>query len=102
MSDIAARGAPSTDAVTDDAFLGGRLRLLQPAGSYRAGIDGVLLAATVEAGGSAQPVQALDVGAGVGVVGLCLAQRLTHVRITMVERDPTLVALARSNSERNG
>lgn len=103
MSDIAARGAPSTDAVTDDAFLGGRLRLLQPAGSYRAGIDGVLLAATVEASGSAQEAaQVLDAGAGVGVVGLCLAQRLADVRITMVERDRQLVALARKNSERNG
>ncbi|HXE85471.1 MAG TPA: methyltransferase, partial [Hyphomicrobiaceae bacterium] len=99
MSDAAAGGAPSRQAVTDDAFLGGRLRLLQPAGSYRAGIDGVLLAATVEAGAGAE---VLDVGAGVGVVGLCIAQRLPDVRITMVERDGQLAALARRNCERNG
>jgi len=99
MSDAAAGGAPSRQAVTDDAFLGGRLRLLQPAGSYRAGIDGVLLAATVEAGAGAE---VLDVGAGVGVVGLCIAQRLPDVRITMVERDGQLAALARGNCERNG
>jgi tRNA1(Val) A37 N6-methylase TrmN6 len=87
------------DAESDDAFLGGRLRLLQPGTGYRAGIDGVLLAATVEA----RPgEQVLDVGAGVGVVGLCVAQRLPDVRITLVERDAGLAALARRNIERNG
>ncbi|MFZ2468854.1 MAG: methyltransferase, partial [Parvibaculum sedimenti] len=36
-------------AFTDDGFLGGRLQLLQPAKGYRAGIDAVLLAASVPA-----------------------------------------------------
>jgi tRNA1(Val) A37 N6-methylase TrmN6 len=85
--------------VTDDAFLDGRLRVLQPATGYRAGLDGVLLAATVEARPGSQ---VLDVGAGVGVVGLCVAQRLPDVRIAMVERDAGLAALARRNVERNG
>jgi tRNA1(Val) A37 N6-methylase TrmN6 len=84
---------------TDDAFLGGRVQILQPRRGYRAGIDGVLLAATVEAEPGAQ---LLDAGAGVGVVGLCVACRLPHLRITMVERDPGLAALARRNIERNG
>jgi tRNA1(Val) A37 N6-methylase TrmN6 len=99
MSDAAAPGAPSRQAASDDAFLGGRLRVLQPATGYRAGIDGVLLAATVEAEAGAQ---VLDVGAGVGVVGLCVAHRLPDARITMVERDGQLAALARRNVERNG
>jgi tRNA1(Val) A37 N6-methylase TrmN6 len=99
MSDAAAQDAPSGQAVSDDAFLGGRLRILQPAIGYRAGIDGVLLAATVEAEAGAQ---VLDVGAGVGVVGLCVAQRLPDVAITMVERHGQLAALARRNVERNG
>lgn len=97
MSDAAARNAPP--AVTDDAFLDGRLRLLQPATGYRAGIDGVLLAATLEASAGAQ---VLDAGAGVGVVGLCVAHRLPDVRIAMVEREGQLAALARRNVERNG
>jgi len=99
MSDPAARDASARQAVSDDAFLGGRLRLLQPVAGYRAGIDGVLLAATVEA---APGAQVLDVGCGVGVVGLCVAQRLPGARITMIERDAQLAALARRNIERNG
>ena len=39
---------------TDDAFLGGRLQVLQPRSGYRAGIDGVLLAATVQVDSDAQ------------------------------------------------
>jgi tRNA1(Val) A37 N6-methylase TrmN6 len=84
---------------SDDAFLGGRLRLLQPGTGYRAGIDGVLLAATVEA---SPGEQILDAGSGVGAVGLCVAQRLPDVRITLVERDARLAGLARRNVERNG
>jgi tRNA1(Val) A37 N6-methylase TrmN6 len=85
--------------VSDDAFLGGRLQVLQPATGYRAGIDGVLLAATVEP----EPgVHVLDVGSGVGVVGLCVARRLPNVHVTMVERDGQLASLARRNVERNG
>ena len=54
MSDAAqAPNGPPEQAVSDDAFLGGRLRVLQPATGYRAGIDGVLLAATAEAGAGA-------------------------------------------------
>jgi tRNA1(Val) A37 N6-methylase TrmN6 len=99
MSDAAARNTPASEAVSDDAFLGGRLQVLQPAAGYRAGIDGVLLAATAEAGPGAQ---VLDVGSGVGVVGLCVAQRLQDVRITMIERDARLAALALRNVQRNG
>jgi tRNA1(Val) A37 N6-methylase TrmN6 len=99
MSAAATRSMRSSEAASDDAFLGGRLRILQPAAGYRAGIDGVLLAATVEA---ARGAQVLDAGAGVGVVGLCVARRLPDVRITMVERDGRLAALARRNADRNG
>lgn len=99
MADAAAPEDLAREAVSDDAFLGGRLRLLQPATGYRAGIDGVLLAATAEAERGAQ---VLDAGAGIGVVGLCIARRLSDVRVTMVERDRQLAALARRNIERNG
>src|SRR5207245_1209151 len=85
---------------SDDAFLGGRLRILQPATGYRAGLDGVLLAATL--GVEPPGAQVLDLGSGVGVVGLCVAQRLQDARIAMVERDARLAALARRNAERNG
>lgn len=84
---------------TDDVFLGGRLSVLQPAGGYRAGLDAVLLAAAVAA---RDGERLLDAGAGVGVVGLCVAVRITGVQATLVERDPGMAALARSNAERNG
>ena len=42
-------GRPDTTDLTDDAFLGGQLRLLQPRKGYRAGVDPVLLAASVNA-----------------------------------------------------
>jgi len=81
--------------------LGDALRVLQPARGYRAGLDAVLLAAAVKVAADAR-VEVLDVGAGVGVVGLCLARRLAQVHVTLVERDPALAALAQQNAVRNG
>jgi tRNA1(Val) A37 N6-methylase TrmN6 len=87
--------------VTVDAFLGGALKICQPRHGYRAGIDAVLLAAavpgTVKMGG-----RVLDVGAGTGVVGLCVARRLATARVTLIEREPDHVLLARENVVRNG
>ena len=37
------------DALREDGFLGGRLRILQPAQGYRAGADAVMLAAACPA-----------------------------------------------------
>lgn len=83
---------------TDDAFLGNALAVLQPRDGYRAGIDAVLLAA-------AAPVRAgqsvLDAGSGVGVVGLCIAARVPEARVTLVENEPRLAALAAENITRN-
>ena len=85
-------------SATEDAFLGGALSILQPKGGYRAGLDAVLLAASVPQDARA----VLDVGAGVGVVGLAVARRLADARVTMIEREPELAALARANIARNG
>ena len=87
--------------VTDDAFLGGALRVLQPKEGHRAGIDAVLLAAAAPLRpGRRQRV--LDVGAGAGVVGLAVAWRAPLAEVTLVEREPALVELARRNIARNG
>lgn len=88
------------DGVTEDAFLGGRLSLLQPRGGYRAGTDAVLLAAAIPAKGSPGE-RVLDAGAGVGAVGLCLAARVAGTRVMMAESEPRLVELARCNVARN-
>jgi tRNA1(Val) A37 N6-methylase TrmN6 len=86
-------------ATTDDVFLDGRLRLLQPVKGHRAGIDAVLLAASVEAPAEAR---VLDAGAGCGIVGLAIASRLALVHVTGIEIEPELAALAQENARRNG
>ena len=86
---------------TDDAFLGGKLRILQPKEGYRAGIDAVLLAAAAPMRASRKD-RVLDVGAGAGVVGLAVAQRMPRAQVTLVERELALAGLARSNIARNG
>jgi tRNA1(Val) A37 N6-methylase TrmN6 len=83
--------------VTDDAFLGGALRVLQPKSGYRAGVDAVLLAAAVPCGAG----RAIDVGAGVGTAGLCLARRCAEMSVALFEREAALLGLARENVDRN-
>lgn len=87
--------------ISDDAFLGGRLQILQPRQGYRAGLDAVMLAAAVTQRGGAA-LRVLDAGAGVGTAGLCLAWRCSEARVVLVEREGALAALARENVLRNG
>ncbi|WP_323765664.1 tRNA1(Val) (adenine(37)-N6)-methyltransferase [Marinovum sp.] len=84
---------------TDNGFLGGRLQILQPRRGYRAGIDPVLLAASV----AARPGQAvLELGCGVGTALLCLGARVPGLRLDGVELQPEYALLARENAARNG
>ena len=85
--------------LSDDAALGGKLRLLQPRRGHRFGHDAILLAAATGAGAGEH---AFDLGSGVGAAGLALAARVTGARVTLVEIDPALSALAAENIERNG
>ena len=58
---------------TEDAFLGGQLRLRQPKSGHRAGHDAMLLAAAT----AARPGdRVVDFGAGVGAAGLAVASRV--------------------------
>jgi len=86
-------------ALTEDALLGGRLRLLQPRRGYRVAVDAVLLAAAVD---PAAGERVLDLGAGVGAVGLCLARRVADCTVTGIELQPALADLARRNATLNG
>jgi len=86
------------DELTHDAFLGGKLHLWQPRGGYRAGVDPVLLAACVPAV-SGQTV--LELGCGGGAAVLCLAARVSGLRLTGVEVQPAYAELARRNGAEN-
>lgn len=81
---------------TRDAFLGGRLEILQPKSGYRAGLDAVLLAAAIPFDHTDDP-KVLDCGSGVGVVGLCAAVRWPKCQAVLVEREAEFVELAQRN-----
>jgi len=83
---------------TEDAFLGGQLRLRQPRSGHRAGHDAMLLAAATAARPSDRVV---EFGAGVGAAGLALGQRVGGIELVLVEINPDLAALARENADGN-
>src|SRR5882757_8580977 len=85
--------------LTEDALLGGRVRLLQPRRGYRIAVDAVLLAAAIDA---AAGQRVLDLGAGVGAVGLCLTARVHDCSVVGVEVQPALADLAERNAALNG
>src|SRR3974390_86360 len=87
----------SEAGLTDDAVLGGRLRLLQPRSGHRFGHDAILLAAAVSAKAGEC---AVDLGSGVGTAGLALAARIPGLAVSLVEIDPALTALANENARR--
>ena len=97
-STLAVTETASAD-LTNDAFLGGRLHVLQPRKGFRSGIDAVLLAAAVPAR-SGDSV--LDLGCGVGVAALCLHARVTALDLWGVEVQPTYARLAGENAVANG
>ncbi len=84
--------------LTCDAYLGGRVTLLQPKQGYRAGVDPILLAASVLAK-SGQTV--LDLGCGAGAASLCLHARVAGLEITGVERQAQYADLAIRNVQAN-
>ncbi len=81
-------------STTEDSLLGGRVRLLQPRRGYRVAVDAVLLAAATS---PKADERVLDLGAGVGAVGLCLAVRVPECHVVCVELQPALAALAERN-----
>jgi len=85
--------------LTEDAVLGGRLRLRQPARGHRVGHDAILLAAACPAHAGEHVV---DLGAGVGAAGLALAARVAGATVTLVEIDAELAALAAENAQLSG
>src|SRR5260370_36841935 len=91
--------APMSVEVTEDAALGGRLRLKQPKRGHRVGHDAILLAA---ASAARAGERAVDLGAGVGAAGLALALRVEGTEGVLVEVDAELARLAAANARLNG
>ncbi|MDG2406927.1 MAG: methyltransferase [Paracoccaceae bacterium] len=90
--------APAPSQFTEDGFLGGQLRLMQPAAGYRAGVDPVFLAASIPA----KPGQrVLELGCGVGTALLCLGHRVKGLALTGVELQPLYANCARRNAANN-
>ena len=86
-------------ALSEDRLLDGRVRLLQLRRGYRVAVDAVLLAAAIEA---RPDTRVLDLGAGVGAVGLCLAARVAGCHVVGVELQAALARLAERNAALNG
>ena len=86
-------------ALSEDALLGGRVRIRQPVDGARVSIDPVFLA-------SAVPVNAgelvLDIGCGTGAAMLCVATREPLCRVVGLERQRELVRIAGDNAILNG
>ncbi|MEQ1771841.1 MAG: methyltransferase [Devosia sp.] len=85
-------------SVTQDAFLGSRLTIAQPATGFRAGLDSVLLGAAVGMGATTL----LDLGAGAGTAGLVALADRPGLTADLVENDPATLPILRANIESNG
>lgn len=98
-SDTAEAAEAAQPSFTEDYLLNRRVLIRQPRDGYRAGIDPVLLAATV-------PAQAgetvLDIGCGVGGATLCLATRVPECRVAGLEIHQDTVRMGNDNVELNG
>ena len=74
-----------------DKFFDGKIKIYQPTKGYKAGLDAVLLAASVK---TSKGKIIYDIGSGVGVISYCLAYRCNSVSITGIEKHREYYSLA--------
>jgi tRNA1(Val) A37 N6-methylase TrmN6 len=84
---------------TKDSFLGGGIKIWQPKKGYRAGIDPILLAASVNI---SEGQNVLDLGCGVGTASFAIGYRVKNVELYGVEIQKVHAELADLNSKENG
>ncbi len=84
--------------ITEDLFLGGKLSLFQPKKGFRAGLDSVLLAASVNAKSGEKVI---EIGAGVGTVLFCLMNRVSELDATAIEIMEEYYSLLVINAKKN-
>lgn len=85
---------------TTDTLLEGRVTIKQPRRGYRVNVDSLLLADFAATGRPA--ALAVDLGAGVGALGLMLVAVKAARSVALVEAERELVALSRENLARAG
>ncbi len=71
-----------------------RVKLRQPEGGFRPGLDSVMLAAACPAK-SGEHI--LDLGCGVGSAGFCVLARVSNVHLTGIDIQENCITLAREN-----
>jgi len=76
---------------TIDGFLGNRIRLIQPAGGHRAGLDAALLQALIPENADGHLV---DLGTGTGAVAMAAAARVPALTATGVDFDAAMLDMA--------
>jgi tRNA1Val (adenine37-N6)-methyltransferase len=92
--------ACTPEGSTLDWLSDGALSLSQSRRGYRFGLDSLLLATDLPAVDEFAVIA--DLGAGNGVVGLCVAKRMPQATILAVERQESLVSHLKDNVLRNG
>ncbi len=89
----------SSNQLSCDDFLDGKVRIWQPLDGYRAATDPVFLAASI----GAKPKQkVLELGCGAGTALLCLAARIPGLSLHGVDVQEAYAELARRNGQENG
>jgi len=81
-----------------DKFLGGKLNIFQPKKGFRAGIDSVLLGASV----AKDKQNLLELGAGAGVAALCVLSSNKNLNASLLENNELMLKLAQENILANG
>ena len=89
----------NSPGITHDRFLDGAVSVVQPVEGYRAGMDAVLLAASL-AGRAGESIA--EAGCGAGAALVCAAHRLAACSLTGFEREPGALALAQLGIAANG
>ncbi len=82
---------------TKDYFLGDKILIEQPKNSYRAGSDSILLASFT----SVKNKTVLELGAGVGVLSICLAFLQSNTKIVALEKNKYFYELLQKNIKEN-
>lgn len=85
-------------ALAYNTLLNGAVKLYQPEKGFRVGTDTVFVAAAVKAKAEDR---VLDMGCGVGGIGMCLLERIKDLRVTGIELQDIYADLAIKNIELN-